>query len=238
MTSSVNVANVERWASALGGAALTAYGIKQLKERSVAGAMITAAGTTLMYRGATGHCPVYAATGIDTANGETDTREVLSGPRGVNIEEVVLINRSADELYTFWRDFEQLPTFMQHLVSVQQLDNRRSHWVATAPAGRTVEWDAEIINEIPGELIGWRTIGDADVVSAGSVRFKPAPNGRGTEVRVRLQYDAPAGKLGSMVAWMFGEEPSQTIREDLRRFKQLMETGEIPTTAGQPRGSR
>src|SRR5438093_7215427 len=111
MTSTMNVANVERWASALGGAALTAYGIKRLKERSVAGAMMTVAGTTLMYRGATGHCPVYAATGIDTANGENDTRAALAGSRGVNVEEVVLINRSPDELYDFWRDFEQLPSF-------------------------------------------------------------------------------------------------------------------------------
>jgi uncharacterized membrane protein len=236
MTFATNVATAERWASALGGAALTSYAIKQLKERSVAGVMTAAAGTTLIYRGATGHCPVYAATGFRTANRENDTREALAGPGGVNVEEVVLIDRPADELYEYWRNFERLPSFMTHLVSVQRLDSCRSHWVATAPAGRTVEWDAEIINEIPGELIGWRTTGDPDVVSAGSVRFKPAPQGRGTEVRVRLQYDAPAGKLGSMIAWMFGEEPSQTIREDLRRFKRLMEAGEIPTTLGQPRG--
>jgi uncharacterized membrane protein len=231
MHSTINVASAERWASALSGAALTAYGIRQLKDRSVAGAMLAAAGSTLMFRGATGHWP-----GIATGNGESETREYLSGSRGVNIEEAVLINRPAAELYRFWRNFEQLPAFMAHLVSVRQLDSRRSHWVATAPAGRTVEWDAEIINEIPGELIGWRTLRGADVVSAGSVRFNETPNGRGTEVRVRLQYSPPAGKLGAAVAWLFGEEPSQAIREDLRRFKRLMETGEIPTVAGQPRG--
>jgi len=238
MTSTVNVADVERWASALGGAALTAYGLKQLKERSVAGAMIAAAGTSLIYRGASGHCPVYEASGISTANGETDTRTSLSGSHGVNVEEVVLINRPASELFRFWRQFETLPSFMEHLASVQKLDNLRSHWVANAPAGRTVEWDAEIINEIPDELIAWRTRDNADVVSAGSVSFKRAPGGRGTDVRVRLQYNPPAGKLGAAIAWMFGEEPSQTIREDLRRFKQLMESGEIPTNKGQSRGKR
>jgi len=238
MTSDINVADVERWASALGGAALAAYGIKQLKDRSPSGAALTAAGTALIYRGATGHCPMYSAAGISTADRRDDTRAALSGPRGVNVQEAVTINRPADELYRFWRSFEQLPSFMDHLVSVTQLDQCRSHWVAKAPAGSTVEWNAEIINEIPGELIGWRTLDGSEVVSAGSVCFKPAPGGRGTEVRVRLQYDPPGGKLGSTIAWMFGEEPSQTIREDLRRFKRLMETGEIPTTERQPRGNR
>jgi uncharacterized membrane protein len=225
MTSTVNVAHLERWASALGGAALTAYGIRQLKHKSMAGAMIAAAGTTLIYRGATGHCPFYGAAGINTANGESDTRSALSGKRGVTVEEVVRVNRPAHELFRFWRRFELLPTFMDHLVSVRQLDQDRSHWVAKAPAGQTVEWDAEIINEIPDVLIAWKTRNDADVVSAGSVNFKPAPTG-GTDVRVRLQYHPPAGKLGSAVAWMFGEEPSQTVQEDLRRFKHLMEARE------------
>lgn len=237
MTSDVNVAGVERWASALGGAALAAYGVKQLKEdRTIAGAMIAAAGSALILRGGSGHCPVYAAAGFNTADGDDDTREALGGARGVHVEEVVTINASTADLFAFWRDFEQLPRFMNHLVSVTELDYRRSHWVAKAPAGRTVQWDAEIINEIPGELIGWRTLDGADVVSAGSVRFVRAAGGRGSEVHVRLQYDPPAGRAGATVAWLFGHEPSQTIREDLRRFKQLMETGEVPTTKGQPRG--
>jgi uncharacterized membrane protein len=231
----VNVADVERWASALGGVALTALGIRQLKEENpVAGAMLTAAGGTLIYRGATGHCPVYAAARINTAN--DDTKKALGAARGVNVEEVVTINKSPEELYEFWRRFEQLPAFMQNLVSVERLDDRRSHWMAKGPAGRTVEWDAEVINEIPGELIGWRTLEGADVVSAGSVRFKQSRSGRGTEVRVHLQYEPPLGKVGAAVSWLFGREPSQTIREDLRRFKQLMEAGEVPTTEGQPRG--
>jgi uncharacterized membrane protein len=232
MALETNVAQVERWASALGGAALAAYGIKQIKERSIAGAVLAAAGGTLIYRGATGYCPMYGAAGISTAGDEGDTRVQLSGSRGVNVEEVVTINRPADELYWFWRDFARLSSFMQNLVSVEQFDARRSHWTAKGPAGQPVEWNAEIINEIPDELIAWRTIDGADVVSAGSVAFRPAPGGRGTEVRVRLQYDPPGGKFGSGVAWLFGREPSQTIREDLCRFKQLMETGEIPRAEG------
>ena len=238
MNSTVNVAGVERWASALGGAALTAYGIRQLRDRSVPGAVMAAAGTALIYRGATGHCAVYATAGISTADGRDETKQALGGARGVHVEQVFTINRPADELYAFWRNFELLPLFMDHLVEVRRLDDCRSHWVARAPAGRTVEWDAEIINEIPGELIGWRTLDGADVVSAGSVRFRTAPWGRGTEVRVRLQYEPPAGKVGAAVAWLLGHEPSQTIQEDMRRFKALMEAGETPTTEGQARGGR
>jgi uncharacterized membrane protein len=234
-TADVNVAEVERWASALGGAALAAYGVRLLRdEHRVPGAVAAAAGAALIVRGATGRCPMYAAAGINTA--ETDTREALGGGRGVHVDEAVTINREPEELYAYWRDFELLPTFMSHLVSVRRIDHRRTHWVAKAPAGRTVEWDAEIINEIPNELIAWRTLSKADVVSAGSVRFRQADAGSGTEVHVHLQYEPPAGKIGATVAWLLGHEPGQEIREDLRRFKALLETGEVPTTKGQPRG--
>jgi uncharacterized membrane protein len=128
MTSSINVADVERWASAIGGAALTAYGIKQLQDRSPAGAALAAAGSALIYRGATGHCPVYAAAGITTAGDGDGTRAALAGPRGVHVEEVLTINAPADQLFRFWRNLEQLPRFMDHLVSVSQIDERRSHW--------------------------------------------------------------------------------------------------------------
>lgn len=233
MTSELNVAGIERWASALGGAALAVYGLRQ---RSPAGAMIAASGGALIYRGATGHCPVYAAAGVNSAYSEYDTTAALGGRRGVNVALATTVNRPAEELYAFWRDFENLPQFMDHLVAVRTLDDRRSHWVVKAPGGRTVEWDAQIINEIPNELIGWRTLHGADVVSAGSVTFKSGGIGRGTQIHVRLQYNPPAGKIGAAIAWMLGHEPSQTIQEDLRRFKALMETGEVPTTNGQPRG--
>jgi uncharacterized membrane protein len=239
MTSETNVAGGERWASAIGGAALAVYGLKRLRdERSVQGAVITAAGSALIVRSATGFCPGYAAAGINTADGRHDTRAALGGTRGIHVQEAVTINRPASQLYSFWRNFKQLPAFMNHLVSVTcSIDGRYSHWVAKAPAGWTAEWDAEVITDIPNERIGWRTLGKGDVVSAGSVAFRETP-GRGTEVRVNLQYEPPAGKVGAAVAWVLGHEPTQTIREDLRRFKQLMETGEVPTTKGQPRGNR
>ncbi|MQA28807.1 MAG: DUF2892 domain-containing protein [Luteitalea sp.] len=233
MSSAQNVAEVERWASALGGAGIALYGIRQ---GSAAGAMIAASGGILIARGATGYCPMYAATGVSTA--DTDTRVALRLGRGGHVEQAATINRSAAELYRYWRNFENLPRFMAHLVSVQQVDQRHSHWVAKAPAGRTVEWDAEIINEIPNELIGWRTVDRADVISAGSVRFTPAGPDRGTEVHLRLKYEPPGGRVGSAVAWMLGHDPRQIIQEDLRRFKQLMEAGEVPTTKGQPRGKQ
>ena len=146
------------------------------------------------------------------------------------------VDRPAAELYAYWRNFENLPQFMRHLESVRCDDGRRSHWVVRGPAGVSIEWDAEIINDEPNALIAWRSLGGADVDSAGSVRFLQAPGGRGTEVRVVLNYIPPAGRVGSAFAKLFGKAPEQTIREDLRRFKQFMESGEFPTAAGQPAG--
>jgi len=164
-----------------------------------------------------------------------DTKVALAGSRGSHVDTAVTIARPHDELYRFWRQLENLPKFMPHLVSVRPIDDKRSHWIAKAVRGRTVEWDAEIITDDVNELIGWRTLSGADVVSAGSVRFKPGRDSE-TQVHVHLQYEPPAGKVGAAIAWLFGDEPSQTIREDLRRFKALMETGEVPTIQGQPRG--
>jgi len=118
---------------------------------------------------------------------------------------------------------------MEHLESVEELGGGRSRWTARGPLGMPVSWTAEIINDVPSELISWKSVPDSDVTSAGSVRFKPAGGDHGTEVRVNLQYDPPAGKVGATVAWLFGEDPQSQIEEDLRRFKQLMETGEIAT---------
>src|SRR4051812_4448202 len=210
-----NISDAERLASALGGALLAAYGISQ---KSKSGTILAAAGGALIVRGATGFCPGYAAAGVDLSSSD-DTRVALAGSRGTPVEVAVTINKPHDELYRFWRQLENLPKFMAHLVSIHDLGNNRSHWVARSIRNRTVEWDAEVISDEVNELIGWRTLDGADVVSAGSVRFKPTGHDNETYVQVHLQYEPPAGKMGSVIAWLFGEEPSQTINEDLRRFK-------------------
>lgn len=151
---------------------------------------------------------------------------------GVRVEEVTTINRPIEEVYGFWRKFENLPRFMRHLESVQTIDARRSRWRAKAPAGMTVEWEAELVQDIRDEWIAWRSIEGSGIRNSGSVRFGRAPGARGTEVRVQLEYTPPAGAVGRGIAYLFGEEPEQQIREDLHRFKQLMETGEIPLSEG------
>jgi uncharacterized membrane protein len=238
--SNVNVGNAERIASTVGGGALAVYG---LSRKSFGGALIALLGVGLAYRGATGHCSVYYAFGVDTAQSDEDAPDDPQaaiahslGQKGIKVQSVQSINKTADELYQFWRNFANLPGFMDHLVSVTVQDGGKSHWVAKAPLGRTVEWDAEIINDKPGELIAWRSLPGADVDSAGSVQFRPGPTGRGTEVRVDLSYLPPAGKVGATVAKLLGEEPQHQIDRDLIHFKNVMETGERPTTEGQPSG--
>jgi uncharacterized membrane protein len=157
----------------------------------------------------------------------------LSAERGsVRVERVTTINKPVHEVYQFWRRFENFPRFMRHLESVEMLAEGRSRWRAKAPAGMTVEWEAEILEDRENESIAWQSLPGSQIENRGSVRFSPAPGARGTEVRVRLQYNPPAGTLGRGVAWLFGEEPDQQIHDDLHRFKQLMETGEIPLSDG------
>ena len=155
------------------------------------------------------------------------TQKSLPMDRSIRAEKCITVNRSPEELYTFWRRFENLPRFMTHLIAVRVLEEGRSHWEVKAPAGMTVEWDAEIIADRPNELIAWRSLEGADVDNAGSVRFKPAPGGKGTEVSVEMQYIPPAGVIGATFAKLFGEAPEQQMQEDLRRFKQVMEVGEV-----------
>ena len=152
--------------------------------------------------------------------------------RGVRVERTETINRSIDEVYQFWRNFENLPRFMRHLESVEVIGERRSRWRAKGPAGLTVEWEAETLQDRENEWIAWRSVEGSQVENSGSVRFARAPGARGTEIRVQLLYVPPAGAIGRGIAWLFGEEPAQQIREDLHRFKQLMETGEIPLSDG------
>lgn len=152
----------------------------------------------------------------------------------IQARKAITINRPPEELYRFWRDFRNLPRFMRNLQSVRDLGGGRSHWVVSGPGGARVEWDAEIMQDRPNDLIAWRSLEGADVDNWGSVRFRKAP--RGTEVHVDISYSPPGGKLGSIAAWLTGKDPGQQVQEDLRRLKQVIETGEIPTTEGQPSG--
>ncbi len=225
-----NVATTERWITGLAGGAAAAFG---LTRGGRTGGWLALAGGALIARAVTGYCPVYAVIGDGDRNLDwppsttTETKRALLGPGGIRAHASVTIERPLDEVYRFFRNFENLPGFMTHLASVRQIDERRSHWTVRAPGGGTVEWDAEIIHEEPNKVIGWRSIGDADVVNAGSVNFDRAPGNRGTEVRVSLQYEPPAGKVGAAVAAWFGEEPTQQVRDDLKRLKRVLETGEL-----------
>lgn len=228
--SDVNVTMVERTLSVFTGSVLLLYGLRN-RGATAAGAALLGGG--LLARGVTGRSQLYKAFGINTASEE----ERLPAKRAIRVQKTLTINAPAEELYRFWRDIENLTRFMRHLRSVQRLDDHRSHWVASGPAGVCVEWDAEILTDVENEHLSWQSTEHADVYNAGSVHFHPAPHGRGTEVKVVIRYTPPAGALGAAFAKLFQENPEQQIAEDLRRFKSLIEAGEVPTTTGQPTGT-
>jgi uncharacterized membrane protein len=218
---SEQLSETERWGSLLTGGALVLMGLQQ---RSLRGALMAIAGGGLAYHGATAQKSlkdtVTEAAGLD---------------KSIRIEKsVTILNKSPEELYRFWRNLENLPTFMKHLKSVQVIDQTRSHWVADAPLGESVEWDAEIINEQENQFIAWASVEGASVENSGFVRFKPAPPGRGTEVKVVIEYNPPGGQLTANLAKLFGKDAKQQIGDELRHLKMLMEAGEIATTEGQP----
>jgi uncharacterized membrane protein len=226
----VNVGGHERLASAVGGGALALYG---LGRRDLPGAALAVLGGFLLHRGVTGHCMVYGAFDMDTSNDgsagvpwlekQHGPNAVLDASDAIKIEHSVMIARPADELFRFWRNFENLPRIMNHLERVDVLDATRSRWRAKAPAGQSVEWEAIVHNEVEGRLIGWKSAEGAAVPNAGSVHFQAAGPER-TVVRVVMEYVPPAGKVGQAVARLFGEEPDQQVRADLRRFKRMMES--------------
>jgi uncharacterized membrane protein len=163
-----------------------------------------------------------------------DDRNDLSGT--ILIKKAVTIQREPEDLYSFWRSLENLPMLMEHLESVEIIDERRSQWTARGPAGKKIDWTAVITEDIPNKIMNWRSIEGSDVIASASVQFEPAPGNRGTEVKLMIRYDPPGGILGAAVVKLFGKDPGKEIREGLRRFKQLMETGEIMTIEGQPSG--
>jgi uncharacterized membrane protein len=221
----INLQELERWASLAAAGAVMAYGFSR---RTVPGVALAVAATPLVYRGFSGRWPFEDG----HAN---DTRQALSGSRGIHVRESVRIERPVNEIYGFWRQLENLPRVLTHLENVTEFGDGRSHWIARGPADLGVEWDAEIINDIEDQLIAWRSLPHSDIVTAGSVNFKRVRGGRASELSVHLQYEPPAGRAGAWFARIFGREPSQTIREDLRRLKQVMEAGEVPRSSmGEP----
>jgi uncharacterized membrane protein len=215
-----NVGSTERLLMLVVGAALLGFAWSRRSGR------MGLASAGLLFRGATGYCPAYGAMGINNA----DTREALAGAKGVHIRESITINAPVEEIYRFWRELDRLPEVMPHLERVEQLDTTRSRWTAKAFDAVPVTWEAEIINEVPFETIGWRTLPGEAIQHAGSVTFKPAFGDRGTDLRVHLQYSAPGGKAASWLAWLAGEDPAQRTREGLRALKRRLETG--PTRNG------
>ena len=171
------------------------------------------------------------------SRGRAGAHASLKSGEGIKMEKAVTINRSPDEIYSFWRQLENLPRFLQHIQSVTQLGDGISHWAVRTSHGKQLEWDARLIEDKPGQMLSWQSLDGADVDNAGSVWFTPATGGRGTVVKVSMKYSPPGGKFGAMLAKVFGDSAEKQMSEDLFRLKSLLETGEIPTTQGQPHGS-
>lgn len=222
-----NVGRTERWISGVGGAALLGYSLRRSRLRL----LLLPIGVHLVRRALSGHCEINQALGRNTATGDdSDAIARLERGEGTKVEQAIVIGRPRDELFRFWRQLDNLPRFMDHLESVTVLDEHRSHWVAKGPLGARVEWDAEIVHEIPDEILAWRSLPGSDVDQAGQVQFTPA-HGGGTEVRVVLRYATPGGQAGATVAHLLGDDPARQIADDLRRFKQVTEGGVVSVTS-------
>ncbi|WP_242928697.1 SRPBCC family protein [Pontibacter vulgaris] len=216
-TSHQNVSTVERIVSAVGGGALTALG---MRKSGKAGMAMALAGGALLFRGATGYCPMNQLVGRDTADGKDIALDATN---------TFTIMKPRTEVYQFWRQLENLPRFMSHLKEVRQEGPQRSHWVAKLPGGvSTVEWDADIVHEVENSLIAWTSLPGADVDNAGEVRFSDSPDGKGTIVQVVISYRPPAGTVGGLAARMINPAFRKTVKSDLRYLKRYLETGQVP----------
>ncbi|HEX8659759.1 MAG TPA: SRPBCC family protein [Hymenobacter sp.] len=225
----VNVGPTERVLSAAAGALLAYYGLRQQKDARGLGLGLAALGTSLVLRGASGYCPVNQLTGRKSAPKEANP--------SIRIVETFTINRPVAEVYGFWRHHENLPKFMEFIKDVKQLDERHSRWTASLPGGiGSVSWESEITNDEPNLLLTWQSLPGSQIDNAGEVRFQEAPGNKGTEVQAVIHYRAPVGALGRGVAKLFNPALSEMVRSDLRRFKQLLEAGEISTISGQSSG--
>ncbi len=230
---SINVGHAERLFSLLGGGLLILYGLGRKRLSGIALALL---GGDLLRRGLTGHCYLYQALDISTFEESPHTVARLPHNMGIKVQRAMTIQRSPEELYRFWHNVENAPLYMQYIQRIQVTGDRTSHWIATTPTGTPLEWDSEITQDVPNKLIAWQAIGKALTGTGGQITFTPAPANKGTVVTVEMDFSQPGGALGASFAPLLGHLPEQLVRENLRRFKELMETGEIATIHGQPVG--
>ncbi|MCR0984933.1 SRPBCC family protein [Roseomonas populi] len=221
-----NLGDAERLVSGALGAVVALWAIRR---GGLAGGLATLAGAAMIARGTSGYCPVTETLSAKPAERQIARKQGWRSAAAAASS--VTIAKPVEDVYRFFRDVANLPRFMRHVESVTVIDETRSHWVVRAPLGRTVEWDATITEDRPNERIGWRSDAGAQVRNIGWIEFRPAPGGRGTEVRAAIAYEPLAGQLGRLVAQLWGEEPGKQAHDDLRRLKQVLETGEVPTPA-------
>ena len=217
-----NLGKNERILSVVGGGALALLG---LRRRGVQGAILGLAGSTLVHRGVTGYCQVYGALGIDCSDGEPGRAASPGAEAGFRGSARTAIRRPAGELYDFWRDFASAPRFRDSIAAVEIVDESTSRWFASGPMGRSFQWTSRLVEDRPGEFIAWESIAPSDLPNRGSVRFTPLAGGRETEVHYTVELDPPGGVVGQAILGLFHTSPQRMIEEDLRRFRQLMETG-------------
>ena len=225
--SEVNVGPVQRGVSALAGVALVAAG---LRRPTLGGVALAGAGTSLLYRATTGYCHLFGALGIDTARDDDGG----APSDAVEIRRSITIQRPRDEVYRRWRDPQSQPRVWSHFAELTNATEQGAHWRFEAPLGRTLGWDARVVDERPGELVAWEAAEGADLRNEGTVEFRDAPGDWGTEITLRVRFDPPAGLLGDAAARVLDDPPKLVLEKALRRFKSLVETGEIPSTDQNP----
>jgi uncharacterized membrane protein len=226
----VNVNQVKRGASMLLGEVLL---IVSLRRRSPVGAVLVLAAGELLYRGISGHCHLYQTLGLNTT-GARGQYEAGAPADAMQVEHSITIRKSADELYSVWRKPRNLSRIMRHFAEVTAVSANRTHWLVRAPFGQSREWDMQVVEDRPGELLRWKSIEGAEFPSEGTIRFYSAPRDWGTEVTFRLRFQIPGGTLGAVTMKLLPVAPGLLVSKALRRFKSLIETGEIPTTERQP----
>lgn len=219
----VNVGQTERMINVGLGAFLLSSGLGNLTRHPIKGLLRTLVGGALLYRGVSGHCPLYASMGKTKG---------VSRTQAVNIRAGLIVNRPKNDVYAFWRKLENLPLFMKHLATVTEIDAKHSHWEADVPGGLgRVKWNAEIVKEEEGQLIGWQSIPNSTINNAGKVTFKEALGGQGTELEVVISYHPPAGDLGSGIAKWVNPLLEKMVRQDIMNFKDYIETKHQPSSS-------